>query len=181
MPKMPCLPVACWKCAAPLITAASRWKSPTLALESSAKISHVFSTPSSPPKPLAAAPVWDSRSAMASSRSTPVKSRCAPRPARAPLSAWNSRPQGKRFMPNGSILVIDDEAEIREGLELLLSSEGYAVTSADTGQAGLARLEEEPFDLLILDVSLPDRNGLDLLRDIRQRDPELLVVLITAY
>ena len=84
-------------------------------------------------------------------------------------------------MPNGSILVIDDEAEIREGLELLLSSEGYAVTSAETGQAGLARLEEEPYDLVLLDVSLPDRNGLDLLRDIRQRDPDLPIVLITAY
>lgn len=84
-------------------------------------------------------------------------------------------------MPNGSILVIDDEAEIREGLELLLSSEGYAVTSAETAQSGLTRLEEEPFDLLLLDVSLPDRNGLDLLRDIRQRDPELPIVLITAY
>jgi DNA-binding NtrC family response regulator len=84
-------------------------------------------------------------------------------------------------MPNGSILVIDDEAEIREGLELLLSSEGYAVTSAENGESGLARLEEEPYDLLLLDVSLPDRNGLDLLRDIRLRDPHLPVVLITAY
>jgi len=84
-------------------------------------------------------------------------------------------------MPNGSILVIDDEAEIREGLELLLSSEGYSVTSAETGEAGLARLEQEPFDLLLLDVSLPGRSGLDLLRDIRHRDPHLPVVLITAY
>jgi DNA-binding NtrC family response regulator len=84
-------------------------------------------------------------------------------------------------MPNGSILVIDDEAEIREGLELLLSSEGYSVSCAETGAAGLARLEQEPYDLLLLDVSLPDRNGLDLLRDIRSRDPHLPVVLITAY
>jgi DNA-binding NtrC family response regulator len=84
-------------------------------------------------------------------------------------------------MPNGSILVIDDEAEIREGLELLLSSEGYLVSSAETGEAGLARLEQEPFDLLLLDVSLPDRNGLELLREIRQRDAELPVLLITAY
>jgi DNA-binding NtrC family response regulator len=84
-------------------------------------------------------------------------------------------------MPNGSILVIDDEAEIREGLELLLTSEGYSVTCAETGESGLARLEEEPYDLLLLDVSLPDRNGLDLLRDIRMRDPHLPIVLITAY
>jgi DNA-binding NtrC family response regulator len=84
-------------------------------------------------------------------------------------------------MPNGSILVIDDEAEIREGLALLLSSEGYAVTSAESGESGLARLEQEPYDLILLDVSLPGRSGLDLLRDIRQRDPHLPIVLITAY
>ena len=64
-------------------------------------------------------------------------------------------------MPKGSILVVDDEAEIREGLELLLASEGYDVTPAETAAAGLARLDEQPFDLLLLDVSLPDRNGLD--------------------
>jgi DNA-binding NtrC family response regulator len=84
-------------------------------------------------------------------------------------------------MPKGSILVVDDEAEIREGLELLLSSEGYAVTSAETAGSGLTRLEERPFDLVLLDVSLPDRNGLDLLQEIHRRDPLLAIVLITAY
>ena len=84
-------------------------------------------------------------------------------------------------MPKGSILVVDDEAEIREGLELLLSSEGYAVTSAETAAGGLTRLEERPFDLVLLDVSLPDRNGLDLLQEIHRRDPLLAIVLITAY
>src|ERR1700760_875873 len=84
-------------------------------------------------------------------------------------------------MPKGSILVVDDESEIREGLEMLLASEGYGVSSAKTGAGGLAKLEERPFDLLLLDVSLPDRNGLDLLREIRVRDPQLSVVLITAY
>jgi DNA-binding NtrC family response regulator len=84
-------------------------------------------------------------------------------------------------MPKGCILVVDDEAEIREGLELLLSSEGYAVATAETAAAGLTRLEEQPFDLILLDVSLPDRNGLDLLQELRQRDPMLAIVLITAY
>jgi DNA-binding NtrC family response regulator len=84
-------------------------------------------------------------------------------------------------MSKGSILVVDDESEIREGLELLLTSEGYGVFSADTGASGLARLEERPYDLLLLDVSLPDRNGLDLLKEVRRRDPHLSVVLITAY
>ena len=84
-------------------------------------------------------------------------------------------------MPKGSILVIDDEAEIREGLELLLKTEGYAVTMADTGQSGLLRLGEQPYDLLLLDVSLPDRNGIELLKDIRRLNPNLPIVLITAY
>jgi len=84
-------------------------------------------------------------------------------------------------MSKGTILVVDDESEIREGLELLLGSEGYGVTIAGTGAEGLARLEEKPFDLLLLDVSLPDRNGLDMLREIRGRDSELSIVLITAY
>src|SRR5580698_4164819 len=84
-------------------------------------------------------------------------------------------------MSKGSILVVDDESEIREGLELLLASEGYGVSSAETGASGLAKLEEHPFDLLLLDVSLPDRNGLDLLREIRLRDPQISIILITAY
>ncbi len=84
-------------------------------------------------------------------------------------------------MSKGSILVVDDESEIREGLELLLKTEGYSVSSAETGQSGLLRLEERPFDLLLLDVSLPDRNGIDMLKEIRRHDPTLPIVLITAY
>src|ERR1700757_68898 len=84
-------------------------------------------------------------------------------------------------MPKGSILVVDDEIEIREGLEALLTSEGFEVTPAETGEAGLQRLEDRPFDLMLLDVSLPDRNGLELLREIRRRDPNLSIILITAF
>ncbi len=84
-------------------------------------------------------------------------------------------------MHKGSILIVDDEAEIREGLEALLTSEGFEVTPAETGEAGLQKLEDQPFDLMLLDVSLPDRNGLDLLREIRRRDPGLAIILITAF
>src|ERR1700751_5065319 len=84
-------------------------------------------------------------------------------------------------MSKGAILVVDDESEIREGLELLLTGEGYGVSSADSGESGLGKLEERPFDLLLLDVSLPDRNGLDLLKEVRRRVPDRPVVLITAY
>jgi DNA-binding NtrC family response regulator len=84
-------------------------------------------------------------------------------------------------MPRGTILVVDDEAEIREGLEALLTSEGFDVTLAETGEAGLQKLEDRPYDLMLLDVSLPDRNGLELLREIKRRDPYLSIILITAY
>jgi len=84
-------------------------------------------------------------------------------------------------MPRGSILVVDDEVEIREGLEALLTSESFEVTLAETGEAGLQKLGDKPFDLILLDVSLPDRNGIELLREIRLRDPNLSIILITAY
>jgi DNA-binding NtrC family response regulator len=84
-------------------------------------------------------------------------------------------------MPRGSILVVDDEAEIRDGLEALLTSEDFEVTLAETGDSGLQKIEERPFDLILLDVSLPDRNGIELLRDIHRRDPYVSVILITAY
>jgi len=84
-------------------------------------------------------------------------------------------------MSKGSILVVDDESEIREGLELLLTTEGYQVASAETALSGLTRLEERPYDLMLLDVSLPDRNGIELLKDVRRQDPHLPIVLITAY
>src|SRR6059058_3393443 len=106
---------------------------------------------------------------------------CGRPPGRALRSTSNSPQPGKRLMSKGSILVVDDECEIREGLEVLLRGEGYGVASAETGESGLAKLEEQPFDLLLLDVSLPDRNGLDMLKEIRRRDPDLSVVLITAY
>ena len=84
-------------------------------------------------------------------------------------------------MPRGSILVVDDEAEIREGLEALLTSENFDVTLAETGEAGLRQIEDRPFDLMLLDVSLPDRNGIEMLPEIRRRDPELSIILITAF
>jgi DNA-binding NtrC family response regulator len=81
----------------------------------------------------------------------------------------------------GSVLIIDDEAAIRESLETLLDMEGYAVQSAASGEEGLLRVGERQFDLVLLDLALPDRNGLDLLRDLRAQDSQLSVIMITAY
>ena len=68
----------------------------------------------------------------------------------------------------GSVLIIDDEAAIRESLETLLEMEGYEVESAATGDEGLARIGERPYDLVLLDLALPDRNGMDMLAELQQ-------------
>ncbi|MBZ5646127.1 MAG: sigma-54 dependent transcriptional regulator [Acidobacteriia bacterium] len=80
-----------------------------------------------------------------------------------------------------SILIIDDEAAIRESLETLLGLENYSVESAESGEEGLAKMAGQPFDLVLLDFALPDRNGLEVLKEIRDRDPQMAVVMITAY
>jgi DNA-binding NtrC family response regulator len=81
----------------------------------------------------------------------------------------------------GSVLIVDDEAEIRESLRTLLELEGYEVETASTGEEGLSRIGERTFDLVLLDVALPDRNGLDILVDLRAIDPVMSVIMITAY
>jgi DNA-binding NtrC family response regulator len=81
----------------------------------------------------------------------------------------------------GSILVIDDEQEIRESLEQLLKLEGYKADCAATGGEGVERIENGLFDLVLLDINLPDRNGLELLQQIKRDSPEIGVIMITAY
>jgi DNA-binding NtrC family response regulator len=81
----------------------------------------------------------------------------------------------------GKVLIIDDEAAIRESLQILLEDEGYEVANAQDGEEGLSLLDVQAFDLVLLDFQLPDRNGLEILKDIRERDPELAVIMITAY
>ena len=81
----------------------------------------------------------------------------------------------------GSVLIIDDEAAIRESLETLLEMEGYSVQSAATADEGLTRIGSRPYDLVLLDLALPDRNGIDLLAELHVHDPQLAVIMITAY
>src|SRR5579884_1171707 len=82
---------------------------------------------------------------------------------------------------HGSVLIIDDELEIRESLQTLLEFEGYDVDAAANGAEGLSKLGERPFDLVLLDLALPDRNGIELLPEIRAVDPQISVIMITAY
>ncbi len=81
----------------------------------------------------------------------------------------------------GAVLIIDDEAEIRESLQTLLELEGFAVETAATGEAGLQRIGEHPFDLILLDLTLPGRNGMEILAEIRAHETGLPVIMITAF
>ncbi len=79
------------------------------------------------------------------------------------------------------ILVIDDEADIRESLELLLTGENYLVELAENGTTGFQKFESGNYDLILLDLMMPDRSGMDVLADIRERDRDIPIFMLTAY
>jgi two-component system, NtrC family, nitrogen regulation response regulator NtrX len=79
------------------------------------------------------------------------------------------------------LLIVDDEAGIRETLAGILEDEGYSADGAATAAEAQARLARESFDLVLLDVWLPDRDGLELLAEVRDADPELPVIVISGH
>jgi two-component system response regulator PilR (NtrC family) len=79
------------------------------------------------------------------------------------------------------ILVVDDEQIIRESLSFILKKEGYNVEEAANGKDALMKHEANPFDIIITDIEMPEMKGVDLLKQIRQRTPQTLVVIITAF
>ena len=87
----------------------------------------------------------------------------------------------KSVASKGRILVIDDEFEIRESLSDLLSLEGYAVELAQNAAEGERKLLQKPYDLVLLDLMMPDKSGMEVLRDLRETDSETPVFMVTAY
>ena len=80
-----------------------------------------------------------------------------------------------------NILVVDDERLIRWSLEQQLRREGYSVQAVETGTQALQRTQTDPPDLVLLDVRLPDADGVELLGRLRAADPECLVIMMTAH
>jgi DNA-binding response OmpR family regulator len=80
----------------------------------------------------------------------------------------------------GHILIIDDEASLRQTLARILQRAGFEVTTAANGEEGLALVSEQPFDLVYSDIRMPDMSGLDLLKTIHAKFPDLPVILFTA-
>ena len=83
--------------------------------------------------------------------------------------------------PAGRILVVDDEADIRDALEMVLKYERHEVATAADGERALAAIEKTPPDAVILDVKMPGRDGLEILEEIRKRRPELPVIMISGH
>lgn len=86
-----------------------------------------------------------------------------------------------RNMGGAKILVIDDEAIVRASCERVLSPEGYSVVVVPGGADALECLSREHFDLVLSDLKMPDMDGLEVLRSIKERWPQTAVVLVTGY
>ncbi|MCB9886856.1 MAG: sigma-54-dependent Fis family transcriptional regulator [Planctomycetes bacterium] len=80
-----------------------------------------------------------------------------------------------------SILILEDEAALASALAILARRMGHEATTAASAAQGLQCLQERRPDLVVLDIGLPDRNGIDVLADIREREPDLPVLVITAH
>jgi two-component system sensor histidine kinase/response regulator len=79
------------------------------------------------------------------------------------------------------VLVVDDELGIREGCRRALTAHGFAVEVAENGPAGLHKLREAAFDILLVDAMMPGMSGLEMLQQARQLFPELICIIITGY
>jgi DNA-binding NtrC family response regulator len=84
-------------------------------------------------------------------------------------------------MDTGRILIIDDEEIVRTSCRRILEPEGYAVKTADQGSHGLAILESHPIDLVLTDLMMPDIDGIEVLRSIKEKWPETEVIIMTGY
>jgi len=87
----------------------------------------------------------------------------------------------KKGKARARVLVADDEASARSGLATLLGDEGYDVTLAEDGLKAFSCVQETAPDVLVTDLRMPGIDGIELLRRAREIDPELIVVLVTAF
>ena len=78
------------------------------------------------------------------------------------------------------ILIVDDEADIREQIGSMLVNQKYIITTAEDGEEALNKLFDEPFDLIILDIMLPGKDGLTVLQELRQAGIATPVLMLTA-
>jgi two-component system response regulator HydG len=81
----------------------------------------------------------------------------------------------------GKVLVVDDQRNMRATTAILLRQAGHAVDEAESGAAAIRRVQQEPFDVVLTDLRMPDVDGLALLRAVREHAPDTQVIVMTAY
>src|ERR1700756_5808924 len=82
---------------------------------------------------------------------------------------------------HAKILVVEDDPDIRRILDMFLTEKGFRVKVADDAARALEMLAEEPIDLILSDVRMPGMSGLELLRHVKEQDPEIQIVLMSAH
>ncbi len=99
-------------------------------------------------------------------------------PASRSRLGWDGFPA---YSPSGaSILVVDDEADIRTSLKRLVTRFGYEVKTAGSAEEADSWVGSQPFDLILLDIELPRMKGVEFLSWILERDPEIAVIMLTG-
>ncbi len=83
--------------------------------------------------------------------------------------------------PRGRVLVVDDEPSARSGLEKLLKQEGFSVETAEDGKSALELATERPPDIVVTDLKMPQMDGVELLTRLREQDPHIPVIVVTAF
>ena len=81
----------------------------------------------------------------------------------------------------GSILIVDDDENLRETLSLMLEMKGYATDSASSGSEAIDKVQGRLFNIALLDIKLPDIDGIDLLRSLKEKHPDLAAIMVTAH
>ena len=84
-------------------------------------------------------------------------------------------------MVNKPILIVDDETIVRESIRDWLKEAGYDVATAESGEEALKMLEKQDFSVVVMDVRLPGRTGISILKDIKATKPQIKSIVITAY
>jgi len=84
-------------------------------------------------------------------------------------------------MPRKPVLIVDDEPIVRESIRDWLKDAGYQVATAETGEQALEMVQEEDFGVVVLDVRLPGRTGLNVLKELKATKPHIKAIVITAY
>ena len=81
----------------------------------------------------------------------------------------------------GKVLVVDDDASLREFLSVLLDKEGYQVYMAGSAKEGLETLDRHPIDVVLTDVKMPGMDGIEFLAEVRKRSRDVVMIIMTAY